>query len=167
MATDRPPPYRPLYWPDGGPTPERWGLYATLYLVMVGSVIAGCLHGKSWFCIALTAGCAVTVVHARRGRPTAQHIADQLRARPTFPSEAWGSTQRAALAEQVARAIADEIGWPNAHFLPDDRLEIMLFRAGHDGGETFAIRDRLQVVLRHSWRWHPAETFGQLVDQDR
>lgn len=99
-----------------------------------------------------------------RDQPVVRQIGDQLLARPSIPSASWGTTERAEFARFLGNVIADEIGWPNSHFVPDDPLEILMFSPVNDGGEILAIDWAVEQRLGHPTDWPDVETFGQLVD---
>jgi hypothetical protein len=82
---------------------------------------------------------------SRRGRYM-DGVHAQVLARTEFPSELWGDPQRAARAKQVSDILADEFNWPNAHFIPDDPLKLLLWAPAPpgDGGEGLEFVYRLK-----------------------
>ena len=70
-------------------------------------------------------------------------------------------------AELVAKVLADEIGWLNPHFIPDDPLEILFFCPRGDGGESLAIFLKIEKKLGHDVgrEWNHAQTFGEFIDR--
>lgn len=66
--------------------------------------------------------------------PRAKHIRDQMSSRTAFPVDAWGGEGlRYDMAKAVGEIIRDEIGWPNAHFQPEDPMKLVLFNFSNDG----------------------------------
>ena len=68
----------------------------------------------------------------RRRMPRVRHVAGQLAARTHGDADAaWcGSQSRRDVARVVSRVIRDLFDWPNAHFLPDDRLDLLMWSCG-------------------------------------
>ena len=143
---------RAMHWPSGERPSERWPVYYAFYALILGCFVAGCAIHTVWMVLGLAAMFGLIAFHQRNGRGTVEQIAEQLELRPSFPAEAWGSEDRAAFAAAVGRIIAEEIGWPNSHFLPDDPLDLVFYCAGSDGGRGFGdliqLREGLWAPMR-------------------
>jgi len=64
---------------------------------------------------------------AKRTRLRRKLIAAQLAARGPSIRLAWGNDpRRQSVALAMSRTIQRVFGWPNAHFLPDDRLDLLM-----------------------------------------
>jgi hypothetical protein len=106
------------------------------------------------------------VMEARRRRPRTDFITKQLIERKYSTMAAWGDDpRRQAVASAVCDTIQHVFGWPNSHFLPDDRLGLLMWEVG-DGFEEFlgrwnceTVRTTLGGISRS-----PDTTLGQLVD---
>lgn len=104
-----------------------------------------------------------------------RHIANQLIERTPDCLELWGSPgRRRTLAAVCAQAIKTGLGWPNALFIPEDPVEILLW------DKTAYIVDHLIVpeilekmeraagVPRQSDEWWESlseHTFGSVIDR--
>jgi hypothetical protein len=155
-----------MYWPDGERPSERWPVYYAFYALMLGGFVAGCAIHAVWMVLGLAAMFGLIAFHQYNGRSTAEQIAEQLKLRPSFPAEAWGSDDRAAFAAALGRIVADEIGWPNSHFLPDDPLDVVLYSAGSDGGEGLAISYNFEKAFGRRCEFGDDRTFGEFVDRN-
>ncbi len=120
---------------------------------------------------ALIVWATLTFLYRRRMPPIHSAITQQLELRPSFPLEAWQTPRTADLANRVARIIANEIGWPNGYFLPDDPLEIVFFAPFGDGGEGLAIFAEIEkttgVVRIAPQLKDDHGTFGDLIGSIR
>ena len=104
-----------------------------------------------------------------RFRPMVQEVERQLRARPDTTNN-WGApSPRQEVSRRLRPILADEFGWPNDHFLPDDPFGIV-FWAHRDGlDDVLAIQQieklfavsipiaALEELSRHG-------TLGEFVD---
>src|SRR5688500_16031283 len=95
----------------------------------------------------------------------------QRRSQPTFAQ--WGDDpQRRQVAVVVSEALKEEFDWPNAHYLPDDPLSLLIFRDDCESELVFVLDDvedrlnlkRLDYALPKTM---PDEntTLGMLVDE--
>lgn len=155
-----------MYWPDGEKPSERWPVYYAFYALMLGGFVAAWAFHVSWMVLSMAAMFGLFAFHQYNGRRTVEQLAEQLRQRPTFPAASWGSDDRAAFAAAVGRIVAEEIGWPNSHFLPDDPLEIVLYCAGSDGAETLVISDDFEEAFGRECEFGGDRTFGEFVDRN-
>ena len=104
-----------------------------------------------------------------RTRPIVKKIECQLKSRSEPESGLWGeSAAKIALARFVCHVAAEEMGWPNDHFIPEDPAGIVFW--AHDDGldVTFAvtkIEDHLGIKLEdaavEAW-FH--QTLGEVVE---
>ncbi len=149
MTNLSPPTVEPLVEPPVAVAPacklERW----CWYFPFVGWTVAG-------------------VLERERRTPRWDHIAHQLQTRTRDALDLWGDDRlRRSLAQAVARVIRDEFGWPNAHFIPDDRLDLLMYSAGNGLSPVacaFTLEKILVVTLGGvTCRWQNL-TLGQLVD---
>ena len=119
----------PLHWP-GGRRPStadvsRRGLFL---IPIVGSVL--------WH-----------RAYSRLMTPIVDQIASQLRSRPPM-WKLWGMPpDRLVYAKQISHIVANEIGWPNDHFIPEDPFEIVFFAPLDDGGAVLEILVKLGKLL--------------------
>jgi len=157
---------RPLYWPDGEKPPERQAVYYAFLGLMVGGFVAGCALHTIWMILGLASMFGLIVFHQWNGRGTAKRLAEQLARRVSFPAEAWGSGERAEFAAAVGRVVAEEIGWPNWHFLPEDPLEAIFYCPGGDGGEGMVIFVKFEKTFGRRCVFPAGETFGEFVDRN-
>jgi hypothetical protein len=64
----------------------------------------------------------------------ARNLATQLRRRTAISREVWGpSPDRQKLASKISEIIQKEIGWPNANFIPEDPMRLVLFKLDSEG----------------------------------
>ena len=155
-----------MYWPGGERPSQRWPIYCTFYALMLGGFVAGCAIHIVWTWLGLTAMVGLLAFRQLNRRGTVELIAEQLKLRPSFPAEAWGSDDRAAFAAAVGHIVADEIGWPNSHFLPDDPLEILFYCAGSDGAQGMAISYNFEKAFGRRCEFGNGRTFGEFVDRN-
>lgn len=136
----------PLAEPPFRVQPQSWIEQACMFVPLLGWVIAA-------------------VLGARRRRPRREFIARQIaRRHPT--TAAWGDDpRRRAVALAVCDTIRVVFDWPNSHFVPDDRLDLLMWE----------VSDRFDELLGHSncesvtvtlggFARTPDTTLGQLVD---
>lgn len=102
----------------------------------------------------------------RRRRPRNVFIAKQLAARRHSTIPQWGDNpRRQAVALNLCKSIQVALGWPNSHYLPDDRLDLLMWdicdAVAEDSGNATRTR-RLGVLGEISYP--PDMTLGQLVD---
>ena len=70
---------------------------------------------------------------SERTRPIRKKIEDQLKARPKPDNAIWAdNAAKLALAHSVCKIAAEEMGWLNDHFIPDDPAGVV-FWAHEDG----------------------------------
>ncbi|HXE55472.1 MAG TPA: hypothetical protein VN541_20785 [Tepidisphaeraceae bacterium] len=87
-------------------------------------------------------------VKAKERRLRTRAIARQLAARRQSTSAAWGEDpKRKAVAARVSGAIRELFGWPNAHFLPEDRLVLLM-------------REYCEELDLRSWQQELTSRFG-------
>jgi len=103
-----------------------------------------------------------------RRTPKWNHIHDQLAARSKCAARAWGDDPaRCQIARVVSKVIRDAFKWPNAYFLPDDRIGLLMWTTG-DGlcpiAAAFSLEKRLTVTLGDVTVNWQSMTLGQLVD---
>lgn len=67
------------------------------------------------------------------------------------------------MARFLGTTIANEIGWPNPNFIPDDPVEIAMYCPAGDGGEGPVISDAIRRKLGGPVKWYEFETMGELV----
>ncbi|HEY8751545.1 MAG TPA: hypothetical protein VIM11_26425 [Tepidisphaeraceae bacterium] len=121
-----------------------------------------------WF-IPLVGWTVAGTLESHRRTPKAQNIARQLAARPkAATAAAWGDDPiRIAMARNISRIIREEFHWPNAHFLPDDPLNLLMYTPG-DGitpiACAFAMEKQLTLTLGPVTSVWWKMTLGQLVD---
>jgi hypothetical protein len=133
---------------------------------MLGGFVAGCAVHVLWMVLGLVAVFGLIAFHQHNGRGTVEQLAEQLRQRSSFLAASWGSDDRAGFAAAVGRIVAEEIGWPNWHFLPDDPLELVFYCAGSDGGEGLAISDNFEKTFGRECEFADDRTFGEFVDRN-
>jgi hypothetical protein len=157
---------RALYWPAGEKPPEPWAVICAFYALILGGFVAGCAVHPIWMAVGLVGMFGLSAFHQRSGRDAREPLAAQLRQRPSFPADAWGPDHRAAFAAAVGRIIADELGWPNSHFVPDDPLEIVFYCPAGDGGEGLAISDNFETAFGRECDFPAGKTFGEFIDRN-
>ena len=164
---------QPLRWPAAA-HPFKGSFRHTIGfpLTVLGGAMAVWRGSYALLPGALIVWATLTFLYHRRMRPIHSAITQQLELRPSFPSEAWQTPQTADLANRVARIIANEIGWPNGYFLPDDPLEILFFAPFGDGGEGLAIFTEIESNIGCTVRITPSlkhdqATFADLIGSIR
>lgn len=121
-----------------------------------------------WF-VPLIGWTVAAAFEQERRAPKAEHIARQIALRTESAVAAWGDNRRRrAVARSVCDVICDLFEWPNAYFLPEDRLDLLMWTVG-DGITpitcAFAIEKALGVTLGcETSNWWKM-TLGQMVDQ--
>jgi len=107
-----------------------------------------------------------TGLEDRRQKPRNLFIARQIAARRHPTIALWGDDpRRRAVASRLCKAIQLALGWPNSHYLPDDRLDLLMWeicQAVAEGSDDVAGSKRLGVV--GEIKYPPDMTLGQLVD---
>jgi len=64
----------------------------------------------------------------------AHDLVSQTQRREPPPDDVWGADpERRELAQALGQIIREEIGWPNAHFFPQDPMRLVLHRLDTDG----------------------------------
>ena len=76
-----------------------------------------------------------------RLKPKWRDVCDQIALRNEEVWQAWGEPKRVRVAKVVCRKMQEEFGWPNAFYLPDDRLKILCTRWAPDVEFTFAMHE--------------------------
>lgn len=110
-----------------------------------------------------------SAMHQARVRPMVDDVRSQLRARPCT-AESWaGDSRRLALARRVRAIIAEEIGWPNDHFIETDPTAILLW-SHRDGLDAVAVWQSLEaecqlnLPVAEFGEWLERGTLGGLID---
>jgi hypothetical protein len=155
-----------MCWPTGERPSERWAVYYAFYALIIGGFVAGCAFHAIWVVLGLAAMFGLMAFHQRSGRATVDQLAEQLKQRPSFPADAWGSGDRASFAASVGRIVADELAWPNSHFLPDDPLELVFYCPSGDGGEGLVISVNFEKTFGRKCKFFDVKTFGEFVDRN-
>lgn len=151
-----PPPARPtplteLPFALAGP---GWLERACLFVPLLGWVTAG-------------------ILETRRRTPVEHFIGGQIEARTEDTGWAWGDDPvRQRVAAEVSQSIEREFGWPNSHYLPEDRMEFLTFSVGAAGcgGELlffiWEVEHRLgvKIVGRRAAQHILEMTLGEFVD---
>ena len=122
-----------------------------------------------WF-VPILGWVAAAVWYRLRMRPVVADVCRQLLARPPA-AEAWGTDpRRTELGLLVSERIADEFGWPDVLFFPDDPLDVLSCPPG-DGLEWVVIMHAVERRLGRKVRGVFVErtdlstwTLGRLVD---
>ena len=105
-----------------------------------------------------------------RFRPMVRTIEQQLRERPDT-SEHWGADpRRQEIAAAVRSLIAEELGWPNDHFIPEDPFGIAFW--GHQQG-CEDVQTIMRIEEHFSFRFPDSEwerfwrhgTLGEFVER--
>ena len=106
----------------------------------------------------------------------AKYLVAQMKQRGPILEEAWGpDAKRRALAKEISVIIQDEIGWPNAHFIPEDPFSLVIFNIYWDGSymdgmeiECIAFRMAQLTGADHFddqvWTALWERTLGEVVD---
>lgn len=157
---------RVMYWPGGEKPRDRWAVYYTFYALIFGGFVASCAFHQLFMVLGLAAMFGLTVFHQRSRRGTVDQLAEQLKHRTSFPADAWGSDNRAAFAAAIGHIIAEELAWPNSHFLPDDPLELVYYCPSGDGYESLTISDNFEKTFGRNFKFPDVTTFGELVDRN-
>jgi hypothetical protein len=155
-----------MHWPGGAKPREPWAIICALFALMLGGFVAGCAFRAGWMVLGLAAMFGQILFHHCRGSGTVEVLAEQLAKRPSFPAGAWGSDDRAAFAAGVGRIVADEVGWPNSHFLPDDPMEIVFYCPSGDGAEGLVISVNFEKVFGRKCDFSGVKTFGEFIDRN-
>lgn len=104
-----------------------------------------------------------------RTRPIVKKIEGQLKARPKPDNAIWGdNAAKVALAHSVCKIAAEEMGWPNDHFVPDDPAGVV-FWAHEDGldveSAVLEIEQGLGIRLKdaevEAWFY---QTLGEVIE---
>jgi hypothetical protein len=105
---------------------------------------------------------------ARRKRLRREAIARQIAARHHSTRAAWGDDpRRYAVAAALCETVQRVFGWPNAHFLPDDRLDLLMREFFQDAGQNpwgAGLAKHLGMTLSQFEAEATTMTLGQLVD---
>lgn len=66
----------------------------------------------------------------------------------------------------MGRVISDEAGWPNAHFLTADPLDVAMFHPAGDGADDLVLMVAISKKFPRAPRlYRVGLTLGELVDQ--
>src|SRR4051812_20788512 len=109
-------------------------------------------------------------LQVRRLLPWERYIDFQIFRRTAEAADAWGNDPtRRQVAAAISEAIRDEFGWSNAHYLPDDRMDLLWWSVGGNlGGEAmyflFAVERQFGVKLSALDADFAKMTLGQFVD---
>ena len=78
----------------------------------------------------------------------------------------WGNDpRRQAVASSLCKAIQFALGWPNSHFLPDDRLDLLMWEICDAVAESSGDVTRpKRLGVLGAITYPPDMTLGQLVD---
>jgi hypothetical protein len=95
-------------------------------------------------------------------------IAQQISARHHSTRAAWGDDpRRHAVAMALCETIHRVFGWPNSHFLPDDRLDLLMREFCRDVSESpwgAGLAKHLGMTASQFESEAPNMTLGELVD---
>jgi hypothetical protein len=120
----------------------------------------GCMY------VPLLGWAIVAGLEARRRRPRTDFIAKQIAGRRHPTMAAWGDDpRRRAVASTVCDTIRVVFSWPNSHFLPEDRLDLLMWEVC-DGFDELLGRWNCETVRTTLGGIAPSSnmTLGQLVD---
>ncbi len=124
---------------------------------------------RVWMWIPFIGWLIAAAMHQARVRPMVDDVRSQLQARPCT-AESWeGDSRRLALARRVRAIIAEEIGWPNDHFIEMDPTAILLWshRDGLDGvavWQSLEAECQIKLPVAEFGEWLERGTLGGLVD---
>lgn len=110
------------------------------------------------------------LLERRRRVPKCRYIKAQLENRTGAAIADWGEDpRRLAVAEFVSNEIQKEFGWPNAFYVPEDRLGLLFCGCGCDQSVLFVFTEverRLGVELVYdpATRKLAEMALGQFVD---
>jgi len=143
----------PLYWPHG-----------------VRPAYSGVLSDQMWRYVPFLGVLSRNLNWRRFIRPIAGQLNAQIMLRPSV-WDLWRSTGTPVeFVQLLSKEVADEMEWPNNHFIPDDPLEIVMFQhSGGDGGELvqilFSLERRAGVRLNDipNPELFQRETYGEFV----
>jgi len=124
---------------------------------------------RFWNHIPLLGWTLANVMWGERTGPIVKKIERQLKSRSELESALWGvSAAKIALARFVCKVAAEEMGWPNDYFIPDDPAGVV-FWAHEDGLDVEAavmeIEEHLDIKLEDAEveAWFN-QTLGEVVD---
>lgn len=110
-----------------------------------------------------------SVMWSKRTRPIVKKIEGQLKARPEPDDALWGgNAAKINLARSVCKIAAEEMGWPNDYFIPDDPAGVV-FWAHEDGLDVESavleieqcMEIKLEVAEVEAWFY---QTLGEVVE---
>ena len=122
-----------------------------------------------WRCIPILGWIIASTMWGERTRHIVRKIESQLKARFEPDSALWGnSSAKIALARFVCKIAAEEMGWPNDYFIPDDPAGVV-FWAHEDGldveSAVMEIEEHLGIQLEdtevEAW-FH--QTLGDVIE---
>ena len=88
---------------------------------------------RFWSYIPILGWTLANIMWGERTRPIVNKIERQLESRSQPDSGLWGASEtKIALAQFVCKVAAEEMGWPNAYFIPDDPAGVVFW--AHDDG---------------------------------
>lgn len=124
---------------------------------------------KCWERIPILGWAIADMMWGKRTRPIAEKIERQLKDRSEPVSAVWGeSAAGIALPRCICRVAAQEMGWPNDYFIPEDPAKIV-FWAHNDGldveSAVMEIEEHLDIKLEDAEveAWFN-QTLGEVVD---
>jgi hypothetical protein len=150
----------PLSWPasgkpPAGPSTPPLIIYAIIMLI--GGLFT-LIVGHPWVLLAAVLLCGFMFARAQRAlrQPVVLHVREQLLARPES-LHLWATEpNRLELARVLCTALARAKKWPNAHFIPEDPLEVAFFEvSGIDGdSEVLEVGAELTKTTGGNINWH-------------
>ena len=120
-----------MCWPSSGKPaahPTHPPLLAHVAVMLAGGVLSLAM-GHPAPGLAAAGACGLMFTFSQRGlrKPVVSHIREQLLARPEC-LHLWGSdAPRVRAAGVLCAAVARVMRWPNAHFIPDDPIELAFY----------------------------------------
>ena len=106
---------------------------------------------------------------SKRTHPIVKKIEGQLKARPQPDTAIWGNNAaKVVLAHSVCKVVAEEMGWPNSYFIPDDPAGVV-FWAHEDGldveSAVLEIEQCLEIRLEDAEveAWF-SQTLGEVIE---
>jgi APA family basic amino acid/polyamine antiporter len=129
--------------------------------------------GFTTFAIVVLVAILVGLRSRQRRRPVLNYLRDQIQSRPAC-IDRWGNDiQRRELAELACRVLAKEMSWPNAHFLPDDPVNLLTFNLDgvDEHVEIVMVAHALKKAINRKLSWDKVKllsgettTLGNIID---
>lgn len=149
----------PLTWPisgkpAAGPTKPPMVVYVLIALVG-GAITLAFAHPAALFASGIVCGILFTCAQRNLRKPVVLHIREQLLARPDC-LDRWGpDPTRLQVASVLCAALARAKKWPNAHFIPEDPLELAFFEiSGVDAHlEVIEVGNELRKITGRTIDW--------------